>query len=57
MYYDRSSSTILRVVVVVQLQLKVLYVLGTHQSSQDHERVSDLSSPDGDVLGYAVNRG
>ena len=35
MNYDRSSSTILRVVVVVQPQLEVLYMLATHPSSQD----------------------
>jgi hypothetical protein len=57
MNYDRSSSIILRVVVVVQLQLKVLCMLATHPSSQDDERASDLSSSDDDVLEYAANRG
>jgi hypothetical protein len=55
--YDRGSSTILRVVVVVQPQPKVLCMLATHPSSQDYERASGLSSKDDDVLGHAANRG
>jgi hypothetical protein len=46
MNYDRGSSTILRVVVVVQLQLKVLYMLATHPSSEDDEHASGWSSND-----------
>jgi hypothetical protein len=57
MNYDRGLSTILHVVVVVQLQLKVLYVLATHPSSEDDERVSGSPSKDDDVLGHAANWG
>ena len=44
MGYDRNSSTILRVVVVVQPQPKVLYMLETHPSSEDGEHGSGSSS-------------
>jgi hypothetical protein len=57
MNYDRGSSTILHVVVVVQPQLKVLYMLAMHPSSEDVEHASGSSSKDGDVLGHADNWG
>jgi hypothetical protein len=52
MNHDRGSSTILRVVVVVQPQLKVLYMLATHPSSED-EHASGSSSKNDGVLGHA----
>ena len=59
MDYDRGSSTFLRAVAVVQLQLKALRMLATHLSFEDDERhgASGLSSSDDDVLGHAANRG
>ena len=55
--YDRGSSTILRVVVVVQPQPNVLYRHATHPSSQDYEHASGSSNKDDDVLGHVDNRG
>ena len=54
-------STILHVVVVVQSQLNILYMLVTHPndpSLQDYERhiASGLSSSD-DNVGHAANQG
>jgi hypothetical protein len=57
MNYDRGSSTILRVVVVTQPQLKVLCRPATHPSSEDDEDASFSSSKDDDVLGHAANWG
>jgi hypothetical protein len=59
MNHGRGESTILRVVVVVQPQLQVFYMLATHPSSEDDERASGSSSKDDDVLGHhdADNRG
>jgi hypothetical protein len=42
---DRGSSTILRVMVVVQAQLKVLYVLATHPSSEDVKHHEGAGGP------------
>ena len=53
----RSTIFKLRVVVVVQPQLQVFYMLATHPSSQDYEHASGSSSKDDDVLGHVDNRG
>jgi hypothetical protein len=57
MNYDHGSSTIfkLHVVVIIQLQLKVLYTLAMHLSLEDDKHVLGSSSNDGDVLRYADN--
>ena len=53
--FDRDLFTILRVVVVVQPQLQVLYMLATHPSSKVDEHASGWSSLNDDVLGHADN--
>ena len=53
----RSTIFKLRVVVVVQPQLQVLYMLATHPSSQDYEHASGSSNKDDDVLGHVDNHG
>jgi hypothetical protein len=59
MNHGRGSFTILRVVVVAQPQLQVLYMVAMHPSSEDDEHASGSSSKDDDVLGHhdADNRG
>jgi hypothetical protein len=56
MNYERYSSTTLRVVIVlVQPQLKVLYMLAMHPGLEDGERASGLSSSNDDVLGHVTS--
>jgi hypothetical protein len=46
-----------RFVLVVQPQLKVLYMLATHPSSEDDEYASGSSSKGDDVLGHGDDWG